>query len=106
MKIPQSAAISQAKLTDYLLAYRRKSDKSQFLAQAGFKLDDPAALAKAIRRLIADHDGLVDRRNEYGVFYRVAGVLHGPRGDLEVITVWLQREVDGEYWFVTLKPAR
>lgn len=106
MKIPQSAVIPSAKLTDYLLAYRRKSDKSQFLAQAGFTLDDPATLARAIRRLIAEYDGMVDRRNEYGAFYRVEGILRGPRGDLEVITVWLRREVDGSYWFVTLKPAR
>jgi hypothetical protein len=106
MKIPQSAIIPATKLTDYLLAYRRKSDKSQFLAQAGFTLDDPAALAGAIRGLIAEHDGTVDRRNEYGVFYRVEGILRGPQGDLEVITVWLRREVDGKYWFITLKPAR
>jgi hypothetical protein len=106
MKIPQNAVIPATKLTDYLLAFRRKSDKSQFLAQAGFTPDDPAILARAIRGLIAEHDGMVDRRNEYGVFYRVEGILRGPQGDLEVITVWLRREVDGKYWFVTLKPAR
>jgi len=36
MRVPTSAVIPHAKLTQYLLAYRRKSDKSQFLAQAGF----------------------------------------------------------------------
>jgi hypothetical protein len=106
MRIPENALIPPEKLTDYLLIYRRKSDKSRFLAQAGFAHNNPAKLARAIRSLIAEHDAIADRDNEYGTFYRVEGELHGPKGSLEVITVWLRREVDDQYWFVTLKPAR
>lgn len=106
MRIPENALIPQSKLADYLLVYRPKNDKSQFLAQAGFTQDDPTELARAIRDLVSENDGIADRRNEYGAFYRVEGDLHGPKGSLKVITVWLRRDVDGEYWFVTLKPAR
>lgn len=106
LRIPQHAVIHPAKITDYLLVHRRKSDKSQFLAQAGFTLDNPEALIAAIRGLIARHDATTDRRDEYGVFFRVQGALHGPDGSLDVITVWIQREFDGVFTFVTLKPAR
>ncbi len=106
MQIPSDAVIRPAKITEYLLVYRRKSDKSQYLARAGFTLDDPEALIAAIRSLIARHDATVDRHDEYGVFYRVKGALHGADGSVEVITVWIQREIDGVFSFVTLKPAR
>jgi hypothetical protein len=106
MKIPVNAVISHAKLTEYLLAYRQKSDKSQFLAKAGFTQANPAELAQAIRHLIAEHEAIVDRRNEYGVFYRVEGELNGPDGALVVVTVWIQQEIDGVFRFVTLKPVR
>lgn len=106
MRIPQDAVIAPAKLSEYLLAFRRKSDKSQFLTQAGFTQENPHALTVAIRRMVAENDAVVDRRDQYGVFYRVQGKLQGPEGSLEVITVWIQREIDGRFWFVTLKPAR
>ena len=105
-RIPADAVIPHAKLSEYLLVYRRKSDKSQFLAQAGFTQDNPAALAKAIRRLIAEHDAIVDRWNEYGTFYTVAGELKGPEGGLAVVTVWIHQALDGTFRFVTRKPMR
>jgi len=106
IKIPASAIISPAKLTEYLLAYRRRSDKSRFLAQVGFSQDNPAELAQAIRRLAAKKEAVVDRTNEYGAFYLVEGKLQGPNGVLEVVTVWIQQEIDGVFRFVTLKPVR
>lgn len=106
MRIPENAIISSSKLTEYLLTFRRKSDKSQFLAKAGFEHSDPGELEKALRRLIAECVAVEDRRNEYGVFYRVEGDLYGPTGSIKVVAVWLQREFDGAFWFVTLKPAR
>ncbi len=106
MRIPKDAVIAPAKITEYLLVQRRKNDKSQFLAQVGFTRDDPESLTAAIRNLIAEHEGVFDRRNEYGTFYRVEGNLHGPDGSLRVITVWIQRQIDDVFWFVTLKPVR
>jgi hypothetical protein len=47
-----------------------------------------------------------DGSNEYGTFYRVEGVLHGPTGTLVVVCVWMKRAVDGQFRFVTLKPSK
>lgn len=41
MKIPVDAIISNDKLTQYLLVPRQKNDKSGFLAQAGFTMENP-----------------------------------------------------------------
>jgi hypothetical protein len=106
MKIPQNAIIPPEKLTGYLLVPQKKNDKSQFLAQAGFTADNPATLAQAIRALIASNEAVEDRQDEYGTFYQVTGDLVGPHGILAVVTVWLLRTIDGQYRFVTLKPAR
>jgi hypothetical protein len=62
--------------------------------------------ASYLRRLIAENEAYSDRVDEYGVIYRVEGKLHGPNGILAVVTVWILQKANGEYRFVTLKPAR
>ena len=106
MKIPADAIIPAEKLTHYLLVPRQRNDKSKFLAQAGFSIDNPAALEQAIRDLVATNEAVQDRQDDYGTFYQVMGELVGPSGILSVITIWIARAVDGEIRFVTLKPAR
>ena len=106
MYIPSTAIIPTEKLTAYLLVPRRKSDKSQYLARAGFTATNPDALERALRQLIAEYEAIQDRQDEYGTFYRVSGELRGPRGILSVVTVWMLRSADGQYRFITLKPAR
>ena len=106
MYIPSTAIIPTEKLTAYLLVPRRKSDKSQYLARAGFTATNPGDLEQALRQLIAEYEAIQDRQDEYGTFYRVVGELRGPRGILWVVTVWMLRSADGQYRFITLKPAR
>ena len=106
MKIPSDATIAREKLTHYLLVTKPKNDKSRFLAQAGFTLANPEALEAAVRQVIADNEAVFDRENEYGAFYQVKGNLHGPEGILTVVTIWILQDVNGEFRFVTLKPAR
>lgn len=107
MFIPQDADIPLSKLTAYLLQLREQDDKSQFLARGGFTLAQPDALIAALRTLTANVEATEDRRNEWGVFYRVTGELAGVNGTtLAVITIWL-RPIDEEtYRFITLKPDR
>jgi hypothetical protein len=105
VKIPDNAIIPREKLTLYLLTPQRKNDKSKFLAQAGFTQENPALLEEAIRELIAENEAILDRQNEYGTFYRVAGELYGPKGVLPAITVWIQLTSNHRYRFVTLKPG-
>lgn len=105
-KIPPDAIIPTEKLTKYLLIPRQRNDKSKFLAKAGFTIENPTDLEKAIRKLVAENDAIQDRQNEYGTFYQVTGELVGPRGILPVVTVWIIRTSETQYRFVTLKPAR
>ncbi|MHB8628650.1 MAG: DUF6883 domain-containing protein [Aggregatilineales bacterium] len=108
VKIPvDRLVIPSAKFTRYLLVWRDEDDKSRFLAQAGFTLENPAALEAAIRELVLNANAERDRANEYGVYYQVKGFLTGPNGRiLAVITIWIN-EIETElYRFVTLKPWR
>lgn len=107
MRIPADSIISPQKVTHYLLVHRRRNDKSKFLARAGFSALNPAVLEQEIRRATADNDALVDRTNEHGVYYRIDAELIGVNGvALPVAIIWLQRESDGSFHFVTLKPRK
>lgn len=104
MRIPQDAIVPREKLLQYLLIFKEKNDKSKFLAQAGFELDNPDTLEAAIRKLIRENDAVQDRSDDYGTFYRVNGELQGPEGVLSVVTIWLLALADANYRFITLKP--
>lgn len=47
--LPQDATIAEEKLTKYLLVPLPKDDKSQFLARAGYKLDNWQQLEQNLR---------------------------------------------------------
>ncbi|NJL54733.1 hypothetical protein HC928_05715 [bacterium] len=107
MKIPEDAIIPDDKVTRYLLVQKARNDKSKFLAKAGFTMKNPEALKAAIQSLAKAGEAIEDGDNEYGTFYRVTGELIGVNGiSLSVVTIWLQRQVDGRFQFVTLKPPK
>lgn len=105
MKISLSALIPDEKLTRYLLVYKPRNDKSRFLAKAGFTEQNPEVLKAAIQSLAELAEAVEDRTNEYGTFYQVKGELIGANGvNLSVTTVWLHRQSDDQFQFVTLNP--
>jgi len=107
MKIPADAIIAEVKLTEYLLIPKDEDDKSLFLEQAGFTLDNPDDLINGIRQMNELNEAVEDRRNKWGIYYRVEGYLLGVNGrSLEVVTIWIQDAPDSNYRFVTLKPLR
>jgi hypothetical protein len=106
MHIPSDAEIADEKLTHYLLVPKPLDDKSKFLRRAGFTLANPEALAVAIRALAATEPAAQDGSNDYGIFWRVEGLLTGPEHSIPVVAIWLQWHVDARFRFVTLKPAR
>ena len=106
MKIPEDSIIAFEKLTRYLLVARVRNDKSKYLARAGFTLENPEALLKAIRFLSGTAEAVQERTTEYGTFYRVQGELDGVNGvNISVIAVWLERKADGQFQFITLVPG-
>lgn len=107
MKIPEDAIIPEAKLTRYLLVIRPRNDKSKFLAQAGFTIENHEDLIAALRQLIKSNRATEDRTDEYGTYYQVKGLLQGINGiTLKVVTVWLQRQIDQQFQFITLIPNK
>ena len=106
MKLEGELIIPEAKLTRYLLVPRKENDKSKFLAQAGFTLANTDDLRQAILRIVQTCDAVSDRQNKYGEYCRVGGPLVGPNDTLSVVTVWIERTVDGKFQFVTLKLKR
>ena len=104
MKIPPDALIPRAKLTKYLLVWQEESDKSKFLAQAGFTQENPDELESAIRQIIANNNTVFDHKNRFGVYYRVTGTLVGPLRHSFIATIWIVRHGEDQYRFVTLVP--
>ena len=106
MHIPQDALIARAKLTQYLLVFKEADDKSGFLQQAGFTLENADDLEYALREHIRLNEAVFDRENEFGKFYEVAGQLIGPNDRwLDVVTIWLL-DNKSQFRFITLKPRR
>lgn len=64
MNIPEDAIIPDEKITRYLLVQKLRSDKSKFLAQAGFTQENPEALREAIQLLVKGVEATEDRINE------------------------------------------
>jgi hypothetical protein len=105
VKIPEDLIIPDDKITRYLLVQKARNDKSKFLAQAGFTQENPEDLKTAIRVQAFVTEAVEDRSNEYGTFYQVEGDLIGVNGvNLSVVTIWLRRQIDSKFQFVTLKP--
>ncbi len=107
MTISEDIIIPDDKITRYLLVQKARNDKSKFLAQAGFTQENPEALKTAIQTQALAAEAVEDKSNEYGTFYQVKGDLVGANGvHLSVVTVWLQRQMDRKFQFVTLKPLK
>lgn len=107
MRIPTDAVIPRAKLDRYLLVWRERDDKSKFLAQAGYDLETVEELELAIRKVIAENDATEEEKDQYGIRYRVVGMLYGLNGvDLGVVTIWIERNDRGVFQFLTLYPHR
>ena len=107
MKLPENMIILQDKLLRYLLIPREESDKSQFLAAAGYTLANWEVLERDLYQLAKTHEISATETSPYGIKYEVRGLLQGPNGStLHVVTIWITLEATGETRFVTLFPDR
>ena len=107
MKLPADTIIASAKITQYLLVQRKRNDKSTWLAQAGYSLDNWQTLANDLRRQILPLEAMLTDKSVYGQMYEIKGQLTGPNGKiLAVHTVWMTEAATGETKFITLYPAK
>ena len=68
MKLPTEAEIAQVKLTRYLLVKRPVGNKSEFLKQAGYGLDNWQQLEQDIRQQILSNEATSTDQTQPGVF--------------------------------------
>lgn len=107
MKLPAKTIIATRKLTQYLLRLRSEDDKSQFLALAGYTLENADRLMSDIREQILPLEAELFDETEYGPKYRVRGTLTGPNGRvLRVLTIWMKENATNQTKFITLFPDK
>ncbi len=80
MKLPPDSIIEPRKISHYLLRPLDESDKSAFLALAGYSSKNSERLLNDIRSQLLPLDALQIGPFEYGVKYAIQGVLTGPNG--------------------------
>ena len=98
------ATIPEAKLTKYLLIRQPKDDKSAFLAQAGYNLDNWQKLEKDLREFLLN-EATLNKKTSFGEIYEIKGVLVGSNSvSLRVSTYWIIDSLTNETRFITLLP--
>jgi len=107
MKLPADSIIDPRKVTEYLLRLREEDDKSLFLAQAGYTLENAPRLLADLREQILTLEAEVIGPFEYGMKFRIRGILKGPTGgELRIVSIWVTLGTTGKTRFVTLYPEK
>ena len=105
MLLPQNAIIAEEKLTQYLLVSLPKDDKSKFLAQAGYTLDNWQQLDQDLRAQVLTQPADFVETTRYGKKYFIRAHLRGSNEvKLSILTVWMVE--NGTTRFVTLVPDK
>jgi len=107
MKLPKNSLIAHEKLTQYLLISRKRNDKSQWLAQAGYTFENWQELKNDLRVQILSFEAMSIERTKYGQMYEIRGKLTGPNGkSLSVCTIWLTETETKSTKFITMYPDK
>jgi hypothetical protein len=105
VKLPADAYIDPRKITDYLLRPLEDSDKSAFLAHAGYTEENPELLLSDIRTQLIPLDATDLGPFAFGRKYEIDGELTGPSGvTLQLKSIWATISATGQTRFVTLIP--
>lgn len=107
MKLPSDTLIASEKLTQYLLVQRTFDDKSQFLQQAGYTVDNWKQLEEDLRLQVLPSDATLIEHTIYGDILEICSALTGPnRTTLLVKTIWMNELNSGVTKFITLYPDK
>jgi hypothetical protein len=107
LRVPENAILAKEKFQQYLLKKQPDSDKSGFLAGAGYTIDNWQILRDDIRRQLLPLDAILSRETPFGRLYEIRGVLHGPNGkQLNVVSVWMIESGSNVTKFITLYPDK
>lgn len=107
MKLPDDTLITYEKLTPYLLALRKRNDKSQWLYRAGYTIENWQVLENDIRNQILSSNAMPIEKTEYGQLYEIRRNLIGPNGkSLPVCTIWMRETATHNTKFITMYPDK
>jgi hypothetical protein len=107
MKLPDDALIAPEKLTQYLLVLKKRNDKSKWLAQGGYALENWTDLENDLRVQILSLEAIATENTPYGQKYEIRGNLTGPTGGtLAVVTIWMTESATGVTKFITMYPDK
>ena len=107
MKLPDDTLIAPEKLTQYLLTLRKRNDKSQWLSQAGYTLENWQILENDLRNNILQADATLIENTKYGQMYEIRGNLIGPNGKrLAVCAIWMTETATGNTKLITIYPDK
>jgi hypothetical protein len=109
VKLPAAdrAVIESAKIRDYLLSSEHPVGraKAHFFQALGFGQPDWPQLQEALRTLARTGDAGLGEANAFGQKYVVRGMLQGPTGAGEAVTVWIVLQGEAVPRFVTAYPG-
>ncbi len=107
MKLPNNTRIAPEKLTQYLLIPKKRNDKSKWLAQAGYTLENWQQLENDLRVQILSLEAIAGEATKYGQAYEIRSNLTGPNSKtVAVVTVWMTETATGVTKFVTMYPDK
>ena len=107
MKLPENSLIAKEKLTQYLLTTRKRNDKSRWLVQAGYTLENWQELENDLRVQILSAEATPIDNTKYGQMHEIRSNLVGPNGEtLQVCTIWMTETVTGITKFITMYPDK
>jgi hypothetical protein len=105
VQLPSDSYIDPRKITDYLLRPLEDSDKSAFLARAGYTEENPEVLMSDILTQLLPLEAADLGPFAFGRKFEIDGELTGPSGvTLQVKTIWAKISATGQTRFVTLIP--
>ncbi len=105
MKLPIDSNIAPSKLKDYLLTPKKRNDKSKWLAQIGYNIENWQVLEKDLRNQNLSIDVKPIDKTRYGQMYEIRGRLTGPNGrTLLVCSIWMTELSTKITKFITIYP--
>jgi len=108
MNLPGEPFIAASKILKYLLLFQEEDDKSKFLNEGGYFLENWEDLFKDLIVYVAIQDAHYIRKTQFGDEYVIKGILPGrkkgkPR---KVYTVWYYDKEEEISRFITLRPLK
>ncbi len=75
MQLPENTTIEKRKLTEYLLRFQEKDDKSKFLENAGYSIENWEVLETDLRLFLLNNDATFVHSATFGDYYEITGYL-------------------------------